>query len=68
MTQSPPPASLKDLTLAELRTKAKLQIDPNQYSAKSWITNATKSAEEAAIAEQEDRPEEAFVKYVKACG
>jgi hypothetical protein len=62
------PVSYKDMKFADLRAQAALDKDPNQYSAQSWMSHAKKCADEAALAEREGRQEEAFVKYVKACG
>jgi len=62
------PVSYKDLKLSDLRALAALEKNANQYSAQSWMSHAKKCADEAALAEREGRQEEAFVKYVKACG
>jgi hypothetical protein len=68
MTTSPNLVSFKELPLADLRAQATLNVEANQFSAQSWVNNAKKCAEDAAVAEREDRQEEAFVKYLKACG
>jgi hypothetical protein len=64
----PVPVSYRDMALVDLRAQAKIDKDANRYSAQSWMSNAKKCAEEAATAERNGEQEEAFVKYVKACG
>jgi hypothetical protein len=64
----PVPVSYRGMALVELRAQATINKEANQYSAQSWMNNAKKCAEEAAVAERDGEQEEAFVKYLKACG
>lgn len=55
------------LTLAQLRDKAKLDANPNDYSSRSWLQNAQQTAEQAKQDDAEGLYEQAFVRYLKAC-
>lgn len=61
-------ASFRDLSLPELRAKARIKVNANDFSAKSWLHNASRAAAEAQTADAQDRIEDAFVGYLKACG
>lgn len=55
------------LTLAQLRDKAKLDANANDYSSRSWLQNAHQTAEQAKQDDAEGLYEQAFVRYLKAC-
>ncbi|KAJ9119135.1 hypothetical protein QFC22_003626 [Naganishia vaughanmartiniae] len=55
------------LTLAQLRDKAKITANPNDYSSRSWIQNAQNTAEQAKQDDAQGLNEKAFVGYLKAC-
>ncbi|KAJ9097437.1 hypothetical protein QFC19_006807 [Naganishia cerealis] len=55
------------LTLSQLRDKAKITANPNDYSSRSWIQNAQNTAEQAKQDEDHGLNEKAFVGYLKAC-
>lgn len=54
------------LTLAQLREKAKLSASPNAYSARSWLSNANRTAAQAQQDDAAGERERAFVGYLKA--
>jgi hypothetical protein len=54
------------LTLAQLREKAKLSASPNAYSARSWLSNAQRTAAQAQTDDTAGDKERAFVGYLKA--
>lgn len=56
------------LTLSQLREKAKLSANPNDYSARSWLQNAVRTAGRASEDDAAGDRERAFVGYLKACG
>ncbi|GHJ88910.1 hypothetical protein NliqN6_5312 [Naganishia liquefaciens] len=54
------------LTLAQLREKARLTARPNDYSARSWLANAVRTADTAHGDDARGQRERAFVGYLKA--
>ncbi|KAJ9103206.1 hypothetical protein QFC21_002629 [Naganishia friedmannii] len=66
-TSTASPTNYASLTLAQLRDKAKITANPNEYSSRSWIQNAFQTAEQAKQDDARGLNEKAFVGYLKAC-
>lgn len=68
-SSTPASTPYRSLSLSDLRDRSKIRVSsPNDYSAKSWLVNARRCASEARIADTQNRIEEAFVGYLRACG
>jgi hypothetical protein len=61
-------SSKKGLSLSELRSLGVVDENPNARSIKTWILSANHCAEQAQLAEDEGRQEDAFVGYLRALG